>query len=584
MKKIHLFFAILVCSLILFGASAVEAATLTIQPTADQSIETFISPNCSDPNEGNGPLYVYDAYGWEARMLLKFDLSALPPGSIITSAQLSIYSIGSFSGSQSIGIAAHRLKQDWVEGNGWAWCSGTPDTLGGATWANASNGVPWITPGGYYDSATESLVTVSSRYTWYTWGITSLAQKWANGTAPNYGIILTPDVGSTYYKFFASAEKDANNNPNSIYRPKLVINYILPDQIPPTTAIQTAGTAGENNWFVSDVQVSLTANDNPNGSGVLRTEYSLNNINWNTYSSPFIVSAEGTNTIYYRSIDKAGNIETTKTQIIKIDKTTPQISGDKNTPPNENGWYKNDMTISFTANDAISGIASVSPDVILSEEGANQSATGTATDNAGNVATITINGINIDKTAPQITINSPQDGAIYTLNQSVLADFSANDTLSGIVSQDSTLPNGSPIDTAIPGQKSFSVAATDKAGNTIRQSIIYYVRYDFPGFLNPLNKDSYKKNSAIPVKFQLKDALGNYVANAVANLYLIDVNGQKTAATAKGSSNSGNLFRYDLVENQYIFNLDTKPMAAGNWQFSVELDDGSVKTISIILK
>jgi len=95
------------------------------------------------------------------------------------------------------------------------------------------------------------------------------------------------------------------------------------DLVKPETQISVSGASGENGWHISDVQITLTATDD--NSGVLKTEYSLNNgQTWNIYTSPFTISQEGTPTVLYKSIDKAGNIEVEKSQQIKIDKTPPE--------------------------------------------------------------------------------------------------------------------------------------------------------------------------------------------------------------------------------------------------------------------
>lgn len=62
--------------------------------------------------------------------------------------------------------------------------------------------------------------------------------------------------------------------------------------------------------------------------------------------------------------------------IAKIkDSVSPTISGSATTSPNANGWYNSDVTVHFEASDNESGIESVSGDMVLSAEGANQSAT-----------------------------------------------------------------------------------------------------------------------------------------------------------------------------------------------------------------
>ncbi|MFW9795288.1 MAG: OmpL47-type beta-barrel domain-containing protein, partial [Candidatus Thorarchaeota archaeon] len=79
------------------------------------------------------------------------------------------------------------------------------------------------------------------------------------------------------------------------------------DTASPTTSIFLDGVLGLGGWFVSDVSVSLNAIDSL--SGVLRTEYSLNGIDWMVYSTPITITTNGINKFYYRSIDFAGNVE-----------------------------------------------------------------------------------------------------------------------------------------------------------------------------------------------------------------------------------------------------------------------------------
>jgi len=94
----------------------------------------------------------------------------------------------------------------------------------------------------------------------------------------------------------------------------------IPDTIPPITDVELAGEFGRENWFTSDVMVTLWADDN---IAVEKTEYSFDNITWNNYVKPFNVTSEGQTIIYHRSMDKAGNVETAKAQTVKIDKTPP---------------------------------------------------------------------------------------------------------------------------------------------------------------------------------------------------------------------------------------------------------------------
>ncbi len=98
------------------------------------------------------------------------------------------------------------------------------------------------------------------------------------------------------------------------------------DNIPPTTTISLSGTLGSNGWYISTVEATLTATDNPGGSGVKKTKYSFDGSSWIPYTAPLTVSDEGSTTIYYCSIDNQDNVEATNTETINIDKTPPVIS------------------------------------------------------------------------------------------------------------------------------------------------------------------------------------------------------------------------------------------------------------------
>lgn len=99
------------------------------------------------------------------------------------------------------------------------------------------------------------------------------------------------------------------------------------DTTAPTTTVSTIGTLGKNGWHTSDVNITLSAEDNEGGVGVKSTEYSLDNgLTWNTYSTttPITFSTEGMYTILYFSTDFFNNKENVTSMTIKIDKTPPE--------------------------------------------------------------------------------------------------------------------------------------------------------------------------------------------------------------------------------------------------------------------
>jgi hypothetical protein len=82
-----------------------------------------------------------------------------------------------------------------------------------------------------------------------------------------------------------------------------------------------------------------------------------------------------------------------------------------------------------------------------------------------------------DNAPPSIAINSPGDGATFTVGQAVNADFSCADDANGtgIASCSGTVPSGTAIDTASAGVKSFKVDARDVAGNASSRTVSYTV-------------------------------------------------------------------------------------------------------------
>ena len=80
-----------------------------------------------------------------------------------------------------------------------------------------------------------------------------------------------------------------------------------------------------------------------------------------------------------------------------------------------------------------------------------------------------------DTADPQITITTPPQGATYTQGQSLAASYSCTDEGSGVASCEGTVADGANIDTSSTGTKTFTVSATDNAGNTNSVSHTYTV-------------------------------------------------------------------------------------------------------------
>jgi parallel beta-helix repeat protein len=129
------------------------------------------------------------------------------------------------------------------------------------------------------------------------------------------------------------------------------------DRTAPTTSPALEGVIGSDGWYITNVTVTLSANDAT--SGVNITKYKLNDGNWILYTNPFIVETDGNYTLYYYSVDVAGNTEATKQAVFRIQHdvtppvTTPEFIGDLG----DNDWFvSSPVIVIFNAEDDSAGV------------------------------------------------------------------------------------------------------------------------------------------------------------------------------------------------------------------------------------
>jgi len=110
-------------------------------------------------------------------------------------------------------------------------------------------------------------------------------------------------------------------------------------------------TKGENDWFVSDVEIKFLGNDNL--SGVNKTYFSLDGASFEVGNSVNI-SDDDEHVLKYYSDDVSGNIESEKELSIKIDKTAPEI---KIISPESRKYFNNEnLSLNYEVSDGQSGI------------------------------------------------------------------------------------------------------------------------------------------------------------------------------------------------------------------------------------
>jgi hypothetical protein len=355
------------------------------------------------------------------------------------------------------------------------------------------------------------------------------------------------------------------------------------DNIAPTVSHSLSPAPNADEWNNSDVTVTFTAKDDDKGSGVA------------SVTAPVKVTTETAGQVVTGTAkDTADNVGTDSVTV-KLDRTAPTITGAITSGTlGANGWYVGPVTVTFTCSDALSGVATCPDPATLSANGAGQSASGTATDKAGNTRTVTVSGINIDQEKPTLTTADINvQGQTYVVGAVPTATCTASDSFSGLAS--CTVTVTSPANAV--GVIGYTAVAKDKAGNTTTLSGTYSIKYRFDGFLQPINDTAhqvgtstsiFKAGSTVPAKFAVRRADGTAIQLATAPVWLTPVKGSAMTAPVDetvytASVDSGTTYKYDATAQQYIYNWKTG--TGGNYyRIGVKFDDGQTYYVNIGLR
>lgn len=228
-------------AMLVLASGAAHAEQLVFEPIADTTVyedATSYGTGASD-FLFVGPI----ASGSPRRSLLRFDLSALPPGATITAASLTIVvnRVG-FSASLEDEGRLHRLQADWGEGSTSAGSGGGGDVASAAdaTWSHRYWGSPpgapgpvWTTPGGDFvaaPSARFALGSFGAKVVPSSPALVADVAAWHATPASNHGWILLGPEGpaeSQKARRLASRSSAATTD-----RPRLTVTF---EPAPPVT-------------------------------------------------------------------------------------------------------------------------------------------------------------------------------------------------------------------------------------------------------------------------------------------------------------------------------------------------------------
>ena len=175
-------------------------------------IDSFINQGAPTANNGTGTnLWTGTTPQGQAQSLIKFDLSFIPSGSTVVSANTTMY----VSSAVATTIRLHRITAPWVETT-----------------------VRWNNFLGAFDAATATTFQ-SGIYGNRTFNITTLAAGWVSGAYANHGFLLEEDLATGQRTGYGASE-----SANVPRRPALTICYDEP-VAPPATCGNGALDAGE---------------------------------------------------------------------------------------------------------------------------------------------------------------------------------------------------------------------------------------------------------------------------------------------------------------------------------------------------
>ncbi|MFO0973357.1 MAG: DNRLRE domain-containing protein [Phycisphaerae bacterium] len=227
-----------ICLMIAALGLAPRAGGATLSLTASADATLYQSATGGTADGGGEHLFAgitAQASNRLRRTLVKFNLSAIPPGSVVQQASLTMYC--NKSATPQVDLNLHRVLSDWTEGStndtgeeG----DGATSVNGDVTWIHRTKPSPlWTTTGGDWSPTISATTTVYTEGFSYTWGTTPQmvadVQNWVNTPGQNFGWLVRSDDlagGAASAKRFSSRTNLVFGNP-----PRLTICYVPPSQL-----------------------------------------------------------------------------------------------------------------------------------------------------------------------------------------------------------------------------------------------------------------------------------------------------------------------------------------------------------------
>ncbi len=207
-------------------------------------------------------------------------------------------------------------------------------------WGN--NPAPFTRSGSFALDATAPTTTATATGTlhasgWYTntatvkfagkdafSGMRSTYYRLDGGKKTRYTGPIAIATSGDHQLAYWSVDKAGNAEPSRTLGVKVDVSA-------PVTKPVLTGPVGEAGFYRDDVTVGLNPTDGQ--SGVASSEIALDGAPLGAYTGPIVVSAAGAHQVTFRSTDRTGRRETTKTIAFTIDRTAPSLGAADSVAP-----------------------------------------------------------------------------------------------------------------------------------------------------------------------------------------------------------------------------------------------------------
>jgi len=274
--------------------------------------DAFIASRQPDTNfGGNQELRLgWNTGTYEAmRILIEFDIAAIPRNAIVHNAQLHIFQLGvTPGGDRPMGYRAQYMRSAWDEG--------------GVTWNNAN----------YLGGENLQLRDVDAGIGWKQADVTNLVKSWYSGAQTNHGLIVIGDETASANRMREFTARESSNSPY------ITIDYtVVCDTSAPAARVQPLPTFSPGlftvSWSGTD---SAPTGCQASGVATYDVEYRINGGGWHRWksqttalSNSFKDWAANGDFVEFRSraVDHAGNVQALNDAqaSTRIDTEPPQV-------------------------------------------------------------------------------------------------------------------------------------------------------------------------------------------------------------------------------------------------------------------